>query len=125
MDITFQKDGSIEFWVANAGISMQFRIAHPFKYGIDKWQFIRNGGIGEIHYEGCKMSSTPSNMTLIFYESDKPGSYQWVRLSNGILELGIELERGDKTRYAKSSIQISLSESFNAIDKLIDYYEKV
>lgn len=125
MDITFQKDGSIEFWVANAGISMQFRIAQPFKYGIDKWQFIRNGGIGEIRYEGCKMSSTPSNITLIFYESDKPGSYQWVRLSNGILELGIELERGDKKRYAKSSIQISLSESFNAIDKLIDHYEKV
>ena len=125
MDITFQKDGSIEFIVSKDGVSMQFRIAQPFKYGIDKWQFIRNGGIGEIRYEGCKMSSTPSNMTLIFYESGKPATYQWISLSDVILELGIELERGDKTCYAKSSIQIPLSESFNAIDKLIAHYEKV
>jgi hypothetical protein len=125
MDVTFLEDGSAEFILSKDGVSMLFRIAQPFKYGIDKWRFIRNGGTGEIRYEGCKMSGTPSNMTLIFYEGVKPGTYQWISLSAGILELGIELERGDKTRYAKSSIKIPLSESFNAIDKLIDHYEKV
>lgn len=126
MDIVFQEDGCVEFIVTNDTVSMQFRIAQPFKYGIDKWKIIRNGGTGEIHsYEGCKMSSTPSNITLIFYEGGMPGTYQFVRLLDGMLELGIELERGEKTRYAKFNIQIPLSESFNAIDKLIDYYEQV
>jgi hypothetical protein len=125
MDVTFLEDGSVEFIVSKDRVSMLFRIAQPFKYGIDKWRLIRNGGTGEIRYEGCKMPSTPSNMTLIFYESVKPSRYQWVRLFDGILELGIELERGDKKRYSKSSIQIPLPESFNAIDKLIDHYEKV
>ena len=104
---------------------MRFRIARPFKYGIEKWRFIRNGGIGDIRYDGCKMTCTPANMTLIFYEGEKPGTYQWVRFLDGMLELGIELERSDKTRYAKSSIQIPLLECYNAIDKLIDHYEKV
>lgn len=73
MDVAFLEDGSIEFNISSNGVSMLFRIAHPFKYGIDKWQFIRNGGIGENHYEGCKMSRIHSNITLIFYDSNVSG----------------------------------------------------
>jgi len=126
MDVVFLEDDCVVFIISKDGLSMRFRITQPFKYGIDKWQFIRNGGIDVNRYEGCKMSKTPSNMTLIFCEGDdKSGTYQWVRLSNGILELGIELKRGNKTRNAKSSIEIPLIECCKAIDKLIDHYEKV
>jgi hypothetical protein len=125
MDIVFLEDGGVEFVVAKEGVSGRFRISRPFTYGIDKWRFIRNGGLGELRYEGCKMSSTPSNMTLIFYEGKKSNTHQWVRLSDGILELGIELERGCKTQNAKSIIQLPLLECYNAIDKLIDHYENV
>jgi hypothetical protein len=125
MDVAFLEGGSVEFIVSKYGLSMRFRIARPFKYGIEKWQFIRNGGIDENRYAGCKMSSTPSNMTLIFYEGEKPGTHQWIRLANDILELGIEIERGDKTHFTTSSIQIPLLECCNAIDKIIDHYERV
>jgi len=125
MDVDFLEDGSVEFIVTKDGLSMRFMIARPFKYGIDKWRFIRNGGIGDIRYDGCKMSSTTSNMTLIFYEGEKPGTYQWVRFLDGMLELGIELERGSKTRYALSSISIPIEEARSAIDKMIEWFEKV
>jgi hypothetical protein len=124
MDVRFSDDGAVEFIVAKEGISMHFIISQPFKFGIDKWQFIRNGGIGNIRYEGCKMSCTPSNITLIFYEGTNSGTYQWISLSNEILELGIEIEHGSKTKFSKSSIQIPILECYTAIDKLIDYYEK-
>jgi hypothetical protein len=124
MDVDFLEDGSAIFTVARNGIFMRFQIAQPFKYGVDKWRFIRNSGVGDIRYDGYKMSNTHSNMTLLFYEG-MSGTYQWVRFADGILELGIELERGSKTRYSKSSISIPLEEALQAIDKMIEWFEKV
>jgi hypothetical protein len=126
MEIDFLETGSCKFTITKNGLVMQFEIAKPFKYGIDDWRRIKNGGIDNNRYEGCKMSSTPSNITLIFYENEKQtGTYQWIRLADGILELGIELERGCATRYSKSIIQIPIQECYTAIDKLIEHYETV
>ena len=125
MDIAFLEDGGVEFIITRAGIDTRFVISKPFKYGVDKWRFIRNGGIGDVRYEGCKMSSTPFGITIIFYESEKPGTYQWVRLVDGMFEMGIELERGNNQRYGKSCIRIPLLEAQDAIDKMIENFENV
>ena len=125
MDVAFLEDGGIEFIISRDGITMRFRIANPFKYGIDSWRFIRNGGMSSTRYDGCKMSSTPANMSLIFYEDSQIGTYQIVRLKEGFLELSIELELSNKSRFAKSSIRVPLVDCYNCIDKLIEQFESV
>ena len=126
MDVVFPDGGGIEFIITSGSITQRFRIAEPMKYGLDKWRHIRNRGISTTRYDGCKMaSSTPSNITMVFYEGGSGnGTYQVVRLIDGMLELSIELEKGDKKHYAMSCWQIPIEDARVAIDKLLERFEK-
>ena len=123
VDVMFLEDKKLDFLIKQNDTMMIFHIACPLKYGIDIWKNVRNSKTGGIRYEGCKMSERQCyNITILFNE--EKGICQYIRAEEGILEFGMEQERGNKTRYCKMSVKVPIENCYNALDKIIEHWNK-
>jgi len=121
IDVMFLEDGSLDVIIKQVQLSMLFHIATPLKYGVSIWRDIRDSKTGSNHYEGSKMLDRMGyNITVLFNENN--GNYQYIRSKEGMLEFGMEEDRGNKSLYCKMSVEIPIDICYDVLNKIIDKY---
>jgi hypothetical protein len=124
VDVKFTDSNKFIFIIKQGMLEMNFNIASPLKFGFAKWKDLRESYIDSAHYNGCKMSDRKGyNFTIYFNENN--GNYQYIRCAEGIMEFGMEENRGNKELYCNMFFKIPIELCYNALDKIIEKYSKV
>jgi hypothetical protein len=121
IDVVFHDSGKLAFIIKQGILEMNFIIACPKKYGIEKWKDLRDSKTGGIRYDGCKMNNRKGYNITVLYSEDN-GNYQYIRCNEGIIEFAIEQNRDNREKSCLMFVKIPMEICYEAFDKIIEKY---